>query len=327
MLGGLAAALLMGSCRAENGDTSSSLAQLPAYVPAERHAGTIQVVGSDTLRTALLLLTDAYHVQQPAVEFELHFPGSDFGAQALADGQAQLAPMSRALAGHEYDEVARRTGQSPLQVPVAIDAVAVYVHRENPVESADLQQLAQVFGDVATEGDAVTWSMLGGSGDWAARSLQPVGRAPGSGTYELFRTRVLQGAGFAPAYRAYPGSSSTVRAVAADAGLIGYSGIGYNYAGVRPLALSEDGGAAYQPLPEHILSGRYPLVRPLYIYASLEQGLPEETAAAMLDFLLFVVSRQGQQLLARDGFILLDQEDLASVRTRLETAAAALSGR
>ncbi|GIW40716.1 MAG: hypothetical protein KatS3mg076_1293 [Candidatus Binatia bacterium] len=188
---------------------------------------------------------------------------------------------------------------------MAIDALAVYVHRENPLESLSLPQVDAIFSKTRRLGypkDIRVWGDLGLGGEWATRRISLYGRNAASGTYGFFKEKVLGGGDFKDEVKEQPGSASVVQGIAEDPAGIGYSGIGYRTSGVKPLALSpSEGGDPVPPTPGNVYAGRYPLSRFLYVYVNRKPGAPLDPLVR--EFLLFVLSKEGQEVVVKDGYL------------------------
>src|SRR4029079_10720170 len=158
------------------------------------------------------------------------------------------------------DAFEKKFGYKPTEIKVAIDALAVFVHKDNPIKGLSLVQVDGIFGSTRKRGgkDIKTWGDVGQL-DRGSSAIALYGRNSASGTYGFFKEHALQKGDFKPTVKEQPGSSAVVQGVAADASGIGYSGIGYITSGVRALPLSEKGGSFVEPTYENCLSGDYPM--------------------------------------------------------------------
>jgi len=211
--------------------------------------------------------------------------------------------MSRPMRGSEIEEFEARFGYEPIPMRGAIDAIGVFVHRDNPVECLSLQQVDAIFSSTRAGGaDAAitTWGDVGATGEWANRPIAMYGRNSASGTYGYFREVALFGGDYSPEVREQPGSSTVIQGVAADINGIGYSGIGYGTADVRAISVAGDDGTCYEPSGENAAMGNYPIARFLYIYMNVDPNTPLEPLRA--EFVRYVYSQQGQQDVVRAGF-------------------------
>ncbi len=292
---------------------------LPEYVRVSGVSGNLNSVGSDTLNNLMQLWAEAFREIYPNVNVQIEGAGSSTAPVALIEGTAQIGPMSREMRGSEIERFEARFGYGPTPVRVAIDGIAVYVHRENPVEGLTLRQIDGIFSSTNRLGGTPvnTWGDAGLGGDWRRRSVSVYGRNSASGTYGFFRNVALGGGDFRNAVAEQPGSSAVVQSVAADRYGIGYSGIGYRTSGVRAVPVSQDGGENFfEVTAENCLTGDYPIARFLLVYVN--RNPREELDRLTYEFLRFVLSRQGQEIVARDGYFPLPaavtEEVLASLR-------------
>jgi phosphate transport system substrate-binding protein len=210
--------------------------------------------------------------------------------------------MSREMKSSEIDAFEKQFGYVPTEVKVAVDALAVFVHKDNPLKGLTLKQVDSVFS--STFAWAATRSTRGTSLGWAADSR--AGRSRSMAATAPPAPTVLQGEcagkGDYPAtVKEQPGSSSVVTGIASDLYAMGYSGIGYKTSGVNAIALSaRKGEKAFEPNPENCLSGDYPLARFLYVYVNKNPNRPLDPLTR--EFLKFVLARQGQDVVAKDGY-------------------------
>jgi phosphate transport system substrate-binding protein len=195
-------------------------------------------------------------------------------------------------------------------VPVAIDAPAVFVNKDNPIEGLTMQQVDGIFSSTRKGGgeDLTNWGQAGLTGDWANKPISLYGRNSASGTYGFFKEEALKKGDYKPSVKEQPGSSAVVQGVASDLGGIGYSGIGYATSGVRAVALGEKAGALIEPSYENCLSGDYPLARFLYIYVNKKPGEPLDKLTA--EFLKYALSKQGQEIVVKDGYFPLPADSI-----------------
>lgn len=281
-------------------------------------AGNLSSVGSDTLGNLMALWGESFNRHYPGVNVQVQAAGSSTAPTALAAGAAQLGAMSRPMQPSERQLFQQRYGYAPLAVPVALDALVVVVHQDNPLTQLDAQQLDAVFSVTRRCGAAFSpryWGDLGlTSAGWRARPLQRLGRNSASGTWGYFKQQALCSGDFRRDVGEYPGSTAVVQAVAGNLNAIGYASFGFHISGVKMLALAKE-GAAVMPDAATIRSGRYPYARPLYIYINKPPGqAPEPLTAA---FLRHVLSPEGQALVAQAGYLPLSDEKIAQARTLL----------
>lgn len=276
---------------------------LPAYAKVSGVSGNLNSIGSDTLNNLMTLWAEGFRAIYPNVNIQIEGKGSSTAPPALIEGTAQLGPMSREMKATELDAFEKKYGYKPTEIKVAIDALGVFVHKDNPIKGLTLQQVDSIFSSTNKRGGKPinTWGELGLTGAWANRAISLYGRNSASGTYGFFKEHTLKNGDYRATVKEQPGSSSVVQGVANDLGGIGYSGIGYKTSGVKAVALAEaTGGTAQEPSLEHALSGAYPLARFLYIYVNKRPAEPMDKLVQ--EFLKFVNSKQGQEIVVKDGY-------------------------
>ena len=278
---------------------------LPEYQPVSGVSGNLVSIGSDTLNNLMTLWSEGFRSHYPNVAIQIQGAGSGTAPPALVEGTAQFGPMSRPMRGTEIEEFEARYGYEPTPIRGAIDALGVFVHRDNPLECLSLQEVDAIFSSTRSGGadEAITtWGQVGLEGEWADRPIAMYGRNSASGTYGYFREVALFGGDYSGEVREQPGSSTVIQGVASDVNGIGYSGIGYATADVRAIGISaEPGGECFEPTPEHAGSGAYPIARFLYIYMNVDPNAELEPLRA--EFVRYVYSQQGQADVIRAGFI------------------------
>ena len=292
-----------GSSRAE-GQAEHELA---AYGRVSGISGSLSSIGSDSLANLMTLWTEAFKKVYPNINIQVQAPGSSSAPPALLEGTADFGPMSRLMKDLEIAAFERRYGYGPTVVRVAIDALSVYVHRDNPIEFLSLPQVDAIFSVARRCGaldDVAGWGDLGLGGVWAARPIQLYGRNSVSGTYGYFKQNVLCSGDFKNTVNEQPGSASVVQAVASSVAGMGYSGIGYRTSGVRPVPLALEEGL--DPISASSVSASqrsYPLSRYLYVYMNKR---PDQSMTPLkTEFMRFVLSETGQAIAHKDGFIRL----------------------
>ena len=275
---------------------------LPAYRQQAGVAGSVNSVGSDTLNNLMALWAEAFRSMYPNVTVQVEGKGSGTAPPALAAGSAELGPMSRMMKPSELEEVGKKLGFKPTPIAVAVDCVAVYVNKDNPVPGLSLPELDAIFSATRKLGheDVAKWGQLGVQGDVASMNISMYGRNAASGTYVFFKEEAMGNGDYKNSVKEQPGSAAVVNGIAGDRAGIGYSGIGYKTSDVRALPIAEEDGEFVEPNFENALDGTYPLARLLYIYVPKDPAKP--LPAATREFLRFILSAEGQELVERDGY-------------------------
>jgi len=278
---------------------------LPEYAAASGVSGNISSVGSDTLANLMTLWAEEFGKLYPNVNIQIQAAGSSTAPPALTEGTSNMGPMSRKMKDNEIDDFEGKYGYKPTAVPVAIDALAVFVNKDNPVKGLSLPQVDAIFSSTRKCGhasDIENWGEAGLTGGWAGKPIQIYGRNSVSGTYGFFKEQALCKGDYKSNVNEQPGSASVVQAVTTSNNGIGYSGIGYSTSGVRAIPLSAKEGAPFvEPTAENATSGTYPLSRFLYIYVNKKPNEP--LAPLEREFLKMVLSKTGQQVVVKDGYI------------------------
>jgi phosphate transport system substrate-binding protein len=280
---------------------------IPGYEKVSGVEGNIKAVGSDTLNNLMALWSEGFRAQYPTVKFSIEAKGSSTAPPALIEGTSQFGPMSRAMKSKESDEFEKKFGYKATQIKVAVDALAVFVHKDNPIESLSLKQLDAIFSknrEGGYEKDVVTWGDLGLTGEWADKPISLYGRNSASGTYAYFKKVALFNGDYKDTVKEQPGSSAVVQGVASDKYAIGYSGVGYKTADVRVVPLSTD-GEAYEANAENAYSGNYPIARFLYVYVNKNPN--EDLEPLRAEFIKYMLSKEGQEAVIKDGFYPISQ--------------------
>lgn len=279
---------------------------IAAYTPKSGVSGNLDSIGSDTLNNLMTLWAEGFQKAHPSVRIQVEGKGSSTAPPALIAATAQLGPMSRAMKPTEVDEFEKAFGYPPTRVRVAVDALAVYVNKDNPLEQLTLLQVDAIFSKARTCGERRAIASFGEAGlsaeGWADKPISLYGRNSASGTYGFFKEVALCGGDFRDTVKEQPGSASVVQGVAEELGGVGYSGIGYRTSGVKALKLARKAGEAFIGIEvENVLSGRYPLSRFLYVYVNKAPGKP--LSPTVEQFLRYVLSRDGQEAVVKDGYI------------------------
>jgi len=296
--------------------------KLPAYKKVSGVSGNLNSVGSDTLNNLMAYWAEGFSKKYPGVKIQVEGKGSATAPPALIEGTSQLGPMSREMKNDEIDKFEKKYGYKPTRIAVAIDTLAVFVHKQNPVKSLSLEQVDAIFSRNRKGGheEIKTWGQLGVGGDLAARPISLYGRNSASGTYGYFKDHALFKGDFKDTVKEQPGSSSVVQGVGNDKTAIGYSGIGYATSNVRALPLvgakKANGGEAFPPTYENAISGKYPLSRMLYIYINQNPKKPMDPLVK--EFLTFALSKEGQEIVVKDGYLPMTPKLEEAERTKLK---------
>ncbi|MFC3121050.1 PstS family phosphate ABC transporter substrate-binding protein [Agaribacter flavus] len=261
--------------------------------------GSISSVGSDSLANLMALWAQAFQRLYPHIKFQIQAAGSATASQALTQGTASIGPMSRALTSVEIERFISQHGYPPTALVVALDAINIYVEKNNPLERLTIAQLDAIFSITRFCGHSNTiskWTELGVTKFGGDRAIQVFGRNSASGTYDLFKKLALCDGDYAVTVNEMPSSSSIVQSVGASIGAIGYAALGHNSRDVKSISLSVDGEQYFAPSATNIASGKYPFTRNLYIVVNKAPNTPlpllEKT------FLTYVLSEAGQQVVS-----------------------------
>jgi phosphate transport system substrate-binding protein len=282
---------------------------IPAYTKVTGVAGNLSSVGSDTLANLMTMWAEEYKRQYPNVNIQIQAAGSSTAPPALTEGTSNIGPMSRKMKDEEIGAFEKKFGYKPTAIPVAIDALAVFVHKDNPIKGLSMQQVDAIFSSNRTCGAAGSidnWGQAGLTGAWATRELQLFGRNSVSGTYGYFKEHALCKGDFKSSVNEQPGSASVVQSVSTTINAIGYSGMGYVTASVRAVPLAKTGSEFIEPTPENAISGAYPLARYLYVYVNKAPNKPLQPLEK--EFVKMVLSITGQEVVIKDGFIPLPKK-------------------
>jgi phosphate transport system substrate-binding protein len=307
--GAAAAAAAVGAAPAPRANvaTTDQLAGFAAYKAPEglELKGTLNSVGSDTMNNLMTLWAEGFRKHHPGVKVQVEGKGSSTAPPALEQGVAQLGPMSRPMKKEEIDKFEAKYGYKPTSLNTSLDALAVFVNKDNPIKSLSLAQVDAIFSKTRKGGhaeDVTTWGQLGLDGAWAKSPIGLFGRNAASGTYGFFKEHALKKGDFKDSVKEQPGSSAVVQGVSEDRFAIGYSGIGYTTPNVRAVPLSEKtGGTVYEANVENVVGETYPLSRFLLLYINRAPGKPLDPTVR--EFCRFIYSREGQEVVLKDGYM------------------------
>lgn len=292
---------------------------LPAYQRVSGVSGSLNSVGSDTMNNMMTLWAETFRKFYPNVKIQVEGKGSSTAPPALISGTSQFGPMSRPMRATEIDQFEARHGYKPTELRTSYDALAVYVHKDNPIEKLTLAQVEAIFSKSRRRGykqNITTWGQLGLTGDWANRPLSLYGRNSASGTYGFFKEHALKNGDYKDTVKEQPGSASVVQGITEDRYGIGYSGIGYRTSGVKavPLAETEKGPFSDGNYAD-VQSGKYPLWRFLLTYVNKAPGRPMDPLTA--EFVKLMFSKEGQEAVVKDGYMPLSARQAADELTKV----------
>ncbi|MDZ4262328.1 MAG: phosphate ABC transporter substrate-binding protein PstS family protein [Pseudomonadota bacterium] len=279
--------------------------KLPDYKKASGISGNLSGVGSDTLANLMTLWTEEFKREYPNINIQVQAAGSSTAPPGLTEGTSNLGPMSRKMKDNEIKAFEDKFGYKPTAVPVAIDALAVYVHKDNPIKGMTIAEVDAIFSSTRKCGskDAINnWGDAGLIGSWSNRDMQLFGRNSVSGTYGYFKDHALCKGDFKNTVNEQPGSASVVQSVSASLNGIGYSGIGYKTSGVKALPLAKKAGEPFvEANNDNAISGDYPMARFLYVYVNKHPNKPLPPLEQ--EFVKMMLSKTGQNVVIKDGYI------------------------
>lgn len=294
-------------------------AALPTYQKSSGVSGNFSSVGSDTLNNLMTLWAEEYKRFYPNVNIQIQGAGSSTAPPALSEGTANFGPMSRTMKDQEIQAFEKKYGYKPTAIGVAIDALAVFVNKDNPLKGLTIAQVDGIFSSTRKCGgkNISRWGDVGLTGDWVSKPMQIYGRNSVSGTYGYFKENALCKGDFKNEVNEQPGSASVVQSVGTSLSAVGYSGIGYKTSSVRALPLAAKEGGEFEAANEaNAINGKYPLARVLYVYVNKAPNKP--LAPLELEFFKMVLSKQGQEVVIKDGYIPLPatfaQKELAKLQ-------------
>lgn len=281
---------------------------LPTYNTVSGVSGNLSSIGSDTLNNLMTLWAEEFQRNYPNVNIQIQGAGTSTAPPAMVEGTANFGPMSRAPRASEQQAFEQRHGYPMTVLGVAIDMVAVYVNKDNPIQGLSISQADAIFSATRRCGapaDITRWGQVGLTGAWANRDFTIYSRNAVSGTYGYFKQHALCDGDFKPSINEQPGSSAVVQGVTESLNGIGYSGIGYRTSGVRVVPLGRDGETPVDATAENAAAGTYPLARFLYVAVNKHPNRPLPPLER--EFFRMVLSKQGQEVVVRDGYVPLTQ--------------------
>jgi phosphate transport system substrate-binding protein len=277
---------------------------LKGYIKVSGVSGNVNSIGSDTLNNLMTLWAEGFRKQYPNVKIQIEGKGSSTAPPALIEGTAQLGPMSRAMKNTETDAFEKKFRYKPSAFPVAIDALAVYVNKDNTVKGLTMAQVDAIFSKSRRWGhneNIQLWKQAGVEDDLGNSPISIYGRNSASGTYGFFKEHALKNGDLKDEVKEQPGSASVVQSVSEDQAGIGYSGIGYITSNVRAVPLAEKDGTPFiEATQQNADNGSYPLWRHLYLYVNKAPDKPLDPIVK--EFIKFIYSKEGQHVVIKDGF-------------------------
>ncbi|MFW8590586.1 PstS family phosphate ABC transporter substrate-binding protein [Glaciecola sp. 2405UD65-10] len=280
--------------------------------------GTLTSVGSETLAGLMTIWAQRFQELYPHVKFQIQASGSSTALPALIQGTSNIGPMSRKPNTREIAQFSRVYGYSPTTMIVAIDAVALYVENNNPLTRLTLAEVDSLFSATRLCGGAknlTSWQDLGVNAYGEARTIQLFGRNSASGTYDLFKSQALCNGDYLRSVNEMPSSSSVVQSVASSVGAIGYAALGHQSMNVRTLALSANGVNYINATANNVRTGAYPFTRFLYIIVNQS---PESPLSVLEHtFLMFVMSQEGQKIVADSGYFTVSERSIKKQKEQL----------
>jgi len=294
-------------------------ADTPEYTIASGISGNLSSVGSDSLANQMTLWAESFNRLYPNVNIQIQASGSSTAPPALTEGTSNIGPMSREMKDDELEAFEKKFGYKPTAIPVAIDALVVFVHKDNPLKGLSVAQVDAIFSSTRKcgyEKDIKTWGDLGIE-SWKTKNLQLYGRNSVSGTYGFFKEHALCKGDFKNTVNEQPGSASVVQSVSTSLNAIGYSGLAYVTSGVHSVPLAKKNTKDYvAATPENALAGKYPLSRYLIVYVNKKPNQPLPPLER--EFIKMILSKTGQQVVVKDGYIPLPGKIIKKIIKTIE---------
>lgn len=277
---------------------------VPHYKKVSGISGNLSSAGSDTLANMMTFWAEEFKRIYPNINLQVQAAGSSTAPPALTEGTSNFGPMSRKMKSKELESFEKRYGYKPTAVPIAIDAMAIFAHKDNPIKGLSLEQVDAVFSSTRRCGaysDINRWGDLGLTDKWQNKDIQLYGRNSVSGTYGYFKKKALCKGDFKNNVNEQPGSASVVQSISTSLNSLGYSGIGYKTSGVKIVPLSSQGDDFVEATIENAVNGSYPLSRFLYVYVNKHPNRPMSPKES--EFIKLILSQTGQKIVEKDGYI------------------------
>ena len=319
------AVLLILGCLGIGGKVHGELLEVDPRIQPYRKvsgiSGSASSIGSDTMNNLMALWFEGFRRLYPSVRIQIEGKGSSTAPPALILGTAQFGPMSRSMKSTEVDKFEKAFGYPPTPLRTSLDALAVFVNKDCPVEGLTLPQVDAIFSKTrrGRHPKKVTrWGDIGLKGEWKRAPISLYGRNSASGTYGFFKKNALFKGDYKDEVKEQPGSASVVQGVTEDRYAIGYSGIGYRTSGVRIVLLAKRDNEPYKAgTLENVLAGSYPLGRFLFIYINKPPNKPLDPMVR--EFCKFIFSKEGQKVVIKDGYMPVPLEVAQEEIAKLET--------
>lgn len=294
---------------------------IPSYLQLDQIAGRVTISVSETMKPLVRALVDDMARRHPKLKVKVTGERSETGLGPLLEHRSEIAAMSRRLTADEIAEFIKEYGYEPTEVPVAGDALAVFVHKDNPIAGLALDELDAMFCRERRRGVSYnidSWGLVGLLDEWFEAPVQIYGRNGKSGSSLFFREEVCNGGTLLPQLVEGQGPASTILEVENDPYGIGFSSIGYRTSMVKPVPVAlVKGGRYVEPSFQTAMDGSYPLRRQLYFYFAKP---PKSTpASAFVELVRYALSRQGQQLALDLGYLPLSSTEIARVTSKWTT--------
>lgn len=299
------AALLLGGAARVPAQQVAVDPRIAPYQKVSSLSGNAGSIGSDTMNNLMALWLEGFRRYYPGVKIQIEGKGSSTAPPALIEGTAQFGPMSRPMKESEVDQFEKRFGYVPTEFRTSLDALAVLVNKDNPLVGLTLPQVDAIFSKTRRgeyPDEITTWGQVGLTGEWAGARISLYGRNSASGTYGFFKDHALYKGDYKDEVKEQPGSASVVQGVTEERFAVGYSGIGYRTSGVRAVPLAIRANEPYcEGTLENVVSGKYPLSRFLLLYVNKAPNQPLDPMVR--EFCRFIFSREGQQIVIKDGYL------------------------